>query len=135
AAGLANAFSQAYIATTLELRTDPARQFTSFFGAQSKDARETLERAQSKLSSFQREKGIIASDERIDVETARLNELSSQLVQLQAISSESGSRQVQAQGASGDRLQEVLGNPLIASLKADLTRNEARLQELNSKYG
>ena len=135
AAGLANAFAQGYIATTLELRVDPAKQFSSFFVAQSKDAREALERAQTRVSTFQREKGIIASDERLDVENARLNELSSQLVQIQAISSESGSRQQQAQGASGDRMQEVLNNPLIGGLKADLSRNEARLQELNSKFG
>ena len=134
AAGLANAFAQAYIATTLELRVDPAKQFSSFFVAQSKDARQALEAAQAKLSEFQREKGIIAADERLDVENARLAELSSQLVQMQAISSESGSRQQQA-GTSGDRMQEVLNNPLIASLKADLARNEARLQELNSKFG
>jgi succinoglycan biosynthesis transport protein ExoP len=135
AAGLANAFAQAYIATTLELRVDPAKQFSAFFVAQSKDARTALEAAQGKLSAFQREKGIIAADERLDVENARLAELSSQLVQIQAISSESGSRQQQAQGASGDRMQEVLNNPLIGGLKADLTRNEARLQELNSKFG
>jgi chain length determinant protein EpsF len=135
AAGLANAFAQAYIATTLELRVDPAKQFSSFFTIQSKDAREALEKAQTRVSTFQREKGIIATDERLDVENARLNELSSQLVQIQAISSESGSRQAQAQGPQGDRMQEVLNNPLIGGLKADLTRNEARLQELNSKFG
>jgi len=135
AAGLANAFAQGYIATTLELRVDPAKQFTNFFDAQTKEAREALERAQTKVSAFQRAKGIIATDERLDVENARLNELSSQLVQMQAISSESGSRQVQAQGAQGDRMQEVLNNSLIAGLKSDLTRNEARLQELNSKFG
>ena len=93
AAGLANAFAQGYIATTLELRVDPAKQFSSFFVTQSKEARDALERAQTRVSTFQREKGIIASDERLDVENARLNELSSQLVQIQAISSESGSRQ------------------------------------------
>ena len=135
AAGLANAYANAYIATTLELRVDPAKQFSSFFVAQSKDAREALERVQGKLSAFQREKGIINADERLDVENARLIELSSQLVQIQAISSESGSRQAQAQGAQADRTQEVLNNPLIGSLKVDLTRNEARLQELNSKFG
>ena len=135
AAGLANAYAQAYIATTLELRVDPAKQFTSFFNAQSKDAREALERAQTRVSSFQREKGIIASDERLDVENSRLNELSSQLVQIQAISSESSSRQSAAQGASGERMQEVLNNPLIAGMKSDLVRSEARLQELNSKFG
>ncbi|MBL8351865.1 MAG: chain length determinant protein EpsF [Burkholderiaceae bacterium] len=135
AAGMANAFAQAYIATTLELRVDPAKQFSSFFAAQSKDARDALERAQNRLSAFQRDKGIINADERLDVENARLIELSSQLVQVQAIASESGSRQAQAQGAQSDRTQEVLSNPLISGLKADLTRNEARLQELNAKYG
>ncbi len=135
AAGLANAFAAAYIATTLELKVDPAKQFSSFFVAQSKDARTALEAAQGKLSAFQRDKGIIAADERLDVENARLAELSSQLVQIQAISSESGSRQQQAQGAQGDRMQEVLNNPVIGGLKTDLTRNEARLQELNSKFG
>jgi chain length determinant protein EpsF len=135
AAGLANAFAQAYIATTLELRVDPAKLFTSFFTAQTKDSREALERAQSRLSAFQQAKGIIATDERLDVENNRLNELSSQLVQIQAIASESGSRQAQAQGAQADRIQEVLQNPLLQGLKADLTRNEAKLQELNSKFG
>lgn len=135
AAALANAFAEAYIATTLELRVDPAKLFTTFFNTQTKDARDALERAQNKVSSYQREKGILVSDERLDVENAKLNELSSQLIQLQSISAESSSRQGQAQGAQADRLQEVLNNPLIGGLKADLARNEARLQELNSKFG
>jgi len=135
AAGLANAFANAYIATTLELRVDPAQQFKKFFDVQTKDAREGVERAQAKSSAFQREKSIIASDERLDVESMRLNELSSQLTQLQALSAESTSRQGQATGGQGDRMQEVLTSPLIGGLKADLTRNEARLQELSAKFG
>ncbi len=135
AAALANAYAQAYIATTLELRVDPARQFNSFFQSQTKDARDSLEQAQQRLSAFQQAKGIIATDERLDVENARLNELSSQFTQMQAISAESGSRQTQAQGSQADRLQEVLGNPLIAGMKGDLTRSEARLQELTQRLG
>lgn len=135
AATLANAFAQSYIATTLELRADPAQNFKKLFDTQTKDAREAVERAQAKLSAFQQQKGIIATDERLDVENARLNELSSQLTQLQAISAESASRQAQALGAQSDRLQEVLNNPLLAGMKADLTRAEARLQELSAKFG
>lgn len=135
AALLANAFAQAYLTTTLELRVDPARQFAAFFSGQAKEAREALEKAQTRLSAFQREKGIVASEERLDVENARLGELSSQLVQIEAIATESGSRQVQAQGAASDRTQEVLANPLISNLRADLSRNEARLQELNARLG
>jgi chain length determinant protein tyrosine kinase EpsG len=135
AAGVANAFVQAYLETSLALRVDPAKQYSAFFDSRAKEARENLEKTQSKLSAFQRAKGIIATDERFDVETARLNELSTQAVMLQAVTSEAGSRQAQARGASADKMQEVLNNSLIGALKADVSRSEARLQELNARLG
>jgi succinoglycan biosynthesis transport protein ExoP len=54
AAALANAFVQAYIDTALELRTDPARQYAAFFDTRSKEARDVLEKAQARLTAFQR---------------------------------------------------------------------------------
>lgn len=135
AAALANAFVQAYIDTTLEMRVDPAKLYSTFFDVRAKDSREALEKAQARLSAFQREKSIIASDERLDVENARLNELSSQLVALQAVSADSQSRQFQALAGAGDRMQEVLNNPLIIGMRSDITRAEARLQELGARYG
>ncbi len=135
AAGVANTFVQAYLDTALELRVDPAKQYSSFFDSRVKDARAALEAAQAKLSAFQKEKGIIATDERVDVESMRLNELSAQLVNLQTLSAESGSRQTLATGTTADKMQEVLNNPVIAGLKADLSRSEAKLQELNSRLG
>ena len=135
AATMANAFVQAYIDTSLDMRTGPAKQYSSFFDGRAKEAREQLEVSQGKLSAFQKANGIIATDERLDVENSRLNELSSQLVTMQAISSESSSRNTQAQGASGDKIQDVLSNPVIASLKNDLSRAEVGLQMLNTRYG
>ena len=135
AAGVANAFVQAYLETSLALRVDPAKQYSAFFDSRAKEARETLEKAQAKLSAFQKAMGIVASDERLDVETARLNELSSQALMLQALTSESGSRQAQARGAAADKMQEVLNNPLIGTLSAEVSRAEARLQELNARLG
>ena len=135
AAAMANAFVQAYLQTAVELRVDPAKQYSSFFDNRAKDARDALEKAQSRLSAFQKDKGIIATDERLDVENARLNDLSSQLVLLQALASESGSRQAYARGESADKMQEVLNNPLVIGLKADLSRAEAKLQELSSRLG
>lgn len=135
AAGLANAFVKAYVDTAIELRVDAAKQYGAFFEQQAKDSRETLEATSSKLSEFQRANGIVGSDERIDVETNRLNELSTQLVMLQAVASESSSRQAQAAGGKGDRLVESLNNPVISSLSIELSRAEANLQELNSRLG
>ncbi|WP_271008690.1 chain length determinant protein EpsF [Paucibacter sp. B51] len=135
AAAMANAFVKSYLATVIELKVDPAKQYSSFFDTRAKEARETVEAAQAKLSAFQNEKGIVNSDERLDVETARLNELSSQLVAIQALASESVSRNEQATGASADRMAEVLGNANVSSLKADLSRQEARMKELSTRLG
>lgn len=135
AAGLANAFVQAYIDTALELRVDPARQYSAFFDTRSQEARQALESAQTRVSTFQKDNGIIATDERLDVENQRLNELSSQLTMLQAMGAESSSREAQAQSGQGDRMQEVLNSPIVGSLKADLARAEARLRELTTRLG
>ena len=135
AAALANAFVQAYLETNIEMKVEPARLYSSFFDQRAKEARDVLEKAQSKLSEFQKEKGIIATDERLDVENARLTELSSQYVGLQSLASDSVSRQAAARGNGADRMQEVLNNPLIAGLKADQARLEAKLQELTAKLG
>lgn len=136
AATIANAFVQAYLDVSLELRVDPAKQYSSLFDSRGKELRANVERAQAKLVAYQREKGVvIASDGQIDVEAARLNELSSQLVALQAVAAESGSRQAQAMAGAADRLQEVVNNPALAGLRSDIARAEARFQELTSRLG
>lgn len=134
AATVANAFVQAYIDTFLDLRTDPAKRYSSFFDTRAKQLREGVEQAQARLSAYQREKGIIGTDERMDFETARLAELSTQLVAIQALSAESSSRSAQARVA-GERMQEVMSNPAVAGVRADLSQAEARLSELNSRLG
>ena len=131
AAVVANSFAQAYIETNLQLKVEPARQTSVWFESQIKGLRDNLEQAQSKLSTYQREKGLIASDERIDVETARLAELSSQLVGAQSQTFDSTSRQNQ----SGNALAEIEQNPLIQGLKRDLSSGETKLAELSQKVG
>lgn len=131
AAIVANAFAQAYVHTNLELKVEPAKQTTAFYDDQIKQLRGTLEKAQAALSDYQQKKGLVASDERIDVETARLAELSSQLVAAQAQTYDTTSRQSQSQNA----LAEVEQNPLIQGLKRDLAVGETKLSELAQKVG
>ncbi|MGE5452609.1 MAG: chain length determinant protein EpsF [Acidobacteriota bacterium] len=131
AAAMANAFIQAYLDTAIELRVEPAKRFTALFEEQSRMARARLEKAQAQLSDYQRQNGLVANDERLDIENARLAELSTQLVAMQALMAESSSRKAQA----GNSSIEVLNNPVVAGLKADLSRQEARLKELNARLG
>lgn len=135
AATLANAFIQAFIDTSVDLRVDPARQYSGFFDKRAKEARDVLEAKQTRLSEFQRANGITINDERMDVETARLNELANQLVLMQTMATDSSSRQAQVAGGNSDRLNEAINNPVIAGLRVDLSRAQANLQELNSRLG
>ncbi|WP_018410848.1 chain length determinant protein EpsF [Methyloversatilis thermotolerans] len=135
-AAVANAFAQAYIDTNLELKIEPAKQYASWFAGQSKALREELEKAQNKLSAFQMESGIVATDERLDIENARLAELSSQYTAIQAQRSDTASRQAQVGNAQQlDSLPEVQQNSLIIGLKSELARGEARLNEMSQRYG
>jgi polysaccharide biosynthesis transport protein len=133
-ATLANAYVQAFLETAVELRVDPAREYSGFFGKQVDEARTALEAAQTRLSKFQQAQGIIATDDRFDVEMSRLNMLTQELVAMQSQANDSSSRQAQAAN-NADRLTEVLGNPLVAGLKSDVNKAETRLRELNSRYG
>jgi chain length determinant protein EpsF len=134
AAAIANAFVRSYMDISIGLKISPAKQYNEFFDARSKELRDAVEKAQAKLTTYQKEHGILATDERFDIENQRLNELTSQLVALQALSAESNSRSTQAR-QSGDQLQDVINNPVVAGLRADLSRQEARLQEMNAKLG
>jgi chain length determinant protein EpsF len=134
AAALANAFVRSYMDVSIGLRVSPAKQYNEFFDARGKELREALEQAQSKLTTYQKTSGILATDERFDVENQRLNELSSQLVAMQALSAESTSRSTQARNQA-DQLGDVINNPVVAGLRADLSRQEARLMEMNAKLG
>jgi polysaccharide biosynthesis transport protein len=131
AAAMTNAIVSSYQETTVELRAEPAKRNTLMFEAQAVLLKDKLSAAQTKLSNFLQEHSIVATDERIDTETARLAELSSQLVAIQSMKADSASRGDTASSTN----TEVINNSLIASIKSDLSRQEANLKELSNRYG
>jgi len=132
AASVANAFAQGYINVNLDLRLAPARQFAAFFDVQTKAARDKLEVAQKALSTFQQANGITSADERLDFETTKLNETSSQLTGVQGLTTDSQSKRTSTQS---DTVSDVMQSPLINGLKADIARLEGKLTESNGNLG
>jgi chain length determinant protein EpsF len=134
AAALANAFAQSAIDTNIELKVEPAKLYAGWFNQRSRALRDDLAAKQKRLSDFQNSTGLVATDEKLDVENARLTELSSQLVTIQALRQESQSRQ---RGVGGDieSLPEVLQSPVIQSLKAELSQAEARQPDIAARLG
>ncbi|MDP1664550.1 MAG: chain length determinant protein EpsF [Methylobacter sp.] len=140
AATLANAFGDAYIQTVLDLKVEPAKRQNEWFEGQTLNLRKDVQAAQEKLSTAQREHGIVAADsQRLDLESARLAEISSQLVVVQAQVYDSQTRLRQmAQATVKKHLQELpdlLGNTLLQSMKSDVVKAGAKLAELSERYG
>ena len=130
AARVANAFAQAFVEVALEIKTQPAKSGSGWYEQQVEATRRKLEQAQARLSEFQQRAGIVGSEE-VDHELARLRELSMQLAQVQAQTTDSQSKR----GASSETVAEVMQSPLVNTLKADLARVEARLQEAAATLG
>lgn len=127
---IANAFADAYQEKGVQLSVEPSKKAAAYFTDQIDLLRDNLVATQRKLSQYQQDKGIINVDNRLDIETTRLNELSSQLVMAQSdmmgtMSDQGGTTQSQG----------VATNSLINTLKASLAQAEANLADLSQRLG
>ena len=140
ATDVANGFAKAYLDTALQLRTEPTREASLWFEDQLKSLRTQVTQAQTRLNTFQKQKGILVEDARVDVESTRLAELSTALMTARGAIAEAQARHKQAteileSGASPESIPEVLANPYINGLKVDLGRVESRIEQESAVLG
>lgn len=128
----ANAFAQAYMDVSVELRVAPARQSAAFLDDQTKVLRNNLETAQARLSKFQQENGIVVSDERFDQENARYQGL---VTQLGAAQGERIETETRARNSGAETSPDVLFNAAIGGLKSQLATAQTRMTELSAVVG
>ncbi len=128
----ANAFAQAYMDISVELRIAPARQSAAFLDDQTKVLRNNLEAAQTRLSKFQQDKGIVVSDERFDQENARYQGLVAQLGAAQGERIETSTR---ASNSGAETSPDVLSSGAIGALKGQLATAQTRMTELSAIVG
>jgi len=140
AAEVANGFSKAYLAMVLYLRTEPTREAAEWFNTQLKTLRTQVAESQAKLNAYQKQKGILAEDSRVDVESARLAELNTQLMAARNATYDTTSRyklasEIVESGVSPEAVPDVLANPHIMSIKAALGAVEARRAQESAVLG
>ncbi|HWH84367.1 MAG TPA: chain length determinant protein EpsF [Burkholderiaceae bacterium] len=128
----ANAFAQAYMDVSVELRVAPARQSASFLDDQTKVLRTNLEAAQQRLSKFQQEKGIVVSDASFDQENARYQTLVSQLGSAQAERVENETR---LRNSGVETSPDILASGTVQGLKSQLATAETKMTELSAVVG
>jgi len=135
AAVFANAFTQAYLQVTSDLRVEPAKAFGSSFETLAVQLRKRMLEAQAKLSDYQKEAGLMATDERLDVETDRLAQISSQITQLTAMYEDAKAKTQSARKDGADVSMEGMTNSVVSSLRTDLIANQTRLSQLEERFG
>ncbi|MFL9610274.1 chain length determinant protein EpsF [Methylobacillus sp. Pita2] len=134
AAVIANTFAEEYIRATIELKVEPSKKAADYFAQQLKELRNEVSKAQRKLSDYQQDKSIVSVDERLDIERAKLNELSSQLVLAQGQTLEAQSRQNSALGSNPYDSPDVANNAMVLHLKTELARSESKFADISQKY-
>jgi succinoglycan biosynthesis transport protein ExoP len=129
----ANAFADAYIKTVLDLRVQPAREYAKWFSERVEKLRMQLDMKQSKMIEFKRESGLSNLNEQLDIENTKLQQLAIQLAGAQARSIEARSKTSGSidSGATTD----ANNSPVVQSLRLEVARRSAILQELSKRYG
>ena len=127
-----NAYAQTYLDLTVDLRVEPVRQYAEWFDDRLKTLREDVATAQAKLSEFQREKGIVATDQRADQETQRLDALVAQLVSIQGENMAINSRQ---KTSGGELSPDIQASASVQALKSALNQAETKMSEMRINLG
>jgi chain length determinant protein EpsF len=140
AAQVANGFAKAYLDVVLELRNQPVREASKWFEEQLGGMRNQVTQAENKLTAFQKQKGILVADEHLDIDTARLTELNTQMLAARAAFYDAESKYKQASellasGGSPDAMADVMASPAVAAVKLDLARAESLLQTASTDLG
>lgn len=132
---IVNAFSQSYIDTSLELKIEPSKRATVWFEKQVESMKGDLIKAQSKLSDYQKEKGIVSVDQRYDVENSRLAQLSQQLVVSQAdlLNLKSQKEAIDKSGVESSSF-ELLVEPVVRDIHVSLAKAEIERDELLKRF-
>jgi chain length determinant protein EpsF len=135
AALFANSFTQAYLGVTVDLRTEPAKAFGNSFENLADQLRKRLLDAQAKLTNYQKDAGLMATDERLDVETDKLAQISSQITQLSAMLEDTKAKKQSARRDGADVSMEGMTSTIVTGIRNELIAQQSRLSQLEERYG
>lgn len=140
AAFMADRFAEAYIATNLKMVIEPAHSKKVWFDEQLKSLRISLEKAQAKLTGYQQKEGIVSSDERLDLESSRLQDLADKLAQAQEATRNEETtllklNEVLESGASLETFEPVFNNGVVQKIKSEIRGLEGRFVESSNSLG
>lgn len=130
AARIANAFAADFVAARLQISTDAAKQYATWFQARTTDVRSKLERAQIELTRFQSAHGMVSGNS-LALEADRLSSLSTQLADAESNAADLRARA----GTSVSDSPDVQSSAVVGSLRQQVATAEAKVAELSATHG
>ncbi len=133
-AKVVNAHAVAYMHYGVELRTRANIEAQKFLEEKLVELKERVEKSETALNEYRREKGILSLDEKENIVVDRLSDLNRRLTEAEAnrIDLEAQVRLIRRRDYHS--LPAVLDNALIQTLKEQLTPREAEYTQLSSRF-
>jgi capsular exopolysaccharide synthesis family protein len=131
---VANAHATQYIRRGLQAKFELTGEARRFLDAEIDRVQRELTQAEEALNEFRRQHQVVSLDEKENAIVERLGDLSRRVTEAQAdrITAESDYRLVQ--NREYDSLPSVIGNPLVTTLKGEVSRLEMRQAELSEVF-
>jgi succinoglycan biosynthesis transport protein ExoP len=135
AAEVANATANTFIEQNIKARFDSTMQAADWLSKQLADLQIKVETSQTRLIEYQKEHGIVGTDDKQNLTFEKLNELGKQLTQAQADRIQKEALYQIAKGTNPDALASVLQDPALATLRQQQTQLQTQYALLRTQFG
>jgi capsular exopolysaccharide synthesis family protein len=135
AAEIANATANTYIEQNIKARFDSTMQAADWLSKQLADLQIKVETSQSKLINYQKEHGIVGTDDKQNLTFEKLTDLGKRLTEAQADRIQKESLYRIAKGTNPDELASVLPDSTLSVMRGQETQLETQLAVLATQFG
>lgn len=134
-AQFANAFAEAYVQTNLDLKINPSRRTANWYTAQVENIQNELISAREELTSYQQATGLLSTNEGFNVESQRIAQLNSQLLNLNTTLSTLETKQITFNNFNPEFPNESsISDPMIDRLKVAYVNSQLEFSEVSNKF-
>ena len=135
AAGIANALTATFIEQNVKSRYDSTMQAADWLSKQLADLQIKVESSQAKLIEYQRDHGIVGTDDKQNLTIDKLDELNKELTQAQTDRIQKESLYQVAVSSHPEGLSAILQDPILTALRTQQTQLQAQYALLSTQFG
>ncbi len=135
AAEIANAITATFIEQNVKARYDSTTQATDWLSKQLADLQINLEQSEAKLVKYQKDHGIVGTDDKQNLTIENLDELNKELTGAQADRIQKESLALITTTSNPETLSAVLQDPILTSLRQQQTQLQAQYALLSTEFG